>query len=133
MAAKLFFATRAIETPICCRGEPFGMQTVAHLPPHQKGKSKPKKAVCINAGNKDERGKHHRKIPVVDAAGGTATVLHKPRLEGAEKKNTDHVANRVSQGEQNQNPLIEDAKKVQSTDYGVQRKPKGGDKRGYFP
>ena len=50
--------------------------------------------------------KHHRIVPVKDPAGTAAFILQEPGLEGTEKKDADHVADRIRKAQQEHHPLI---------------------------
>ena len=74
-------------------------------------------------GNKDERGEHHCKIPVIYAAIGAATIFHKPSLEGAEKEDADHIANAVSEGDEYEYARVNDICEIEYSDRAVEGKP----------
>ena len=65
--------------------EALGMPRECDLPPYQKKARHREQAPGIGRRHEEERREHHRKIPVVDAAGDAAAVLHHKGLEGAEK------------------------------------------------
>ena len=85
MAAKLFLTPRAIEAFVGRGRKSLGMDAVGYLPYKEKKKRRAEQAVSIPVRNEYQRSEHHRKVPVIYAAGGAASVLHKPGLEGAEE------------------------------------------------
>lgn len=93
--AELFGAVFAGKAIVGRFVKPLGMKLVKNLP-HQKQKKRyPQKAPGIKRGDEEKRREHHRKIPVINTTARTATVFHKPRLEGTEKQYTYHIANRI--------------------------------------
>ena len=92
MTAKLFLAARAIKAFIGFGREALGVQSVGDLPPQQQRHGASEQAVGIPVWDKNKRREHHRKIPVIDTAGGAAAIFHKPGLERAEEQNTDDIA-----------------------------------------
>jgi hypothetical protein len=88
------------------------MQAVGDLPTQKQAKRADEQTVRIQARNKNKRGKHHGKIPVVDAAGCAATVFHKPGLERAKEQDTYDVADRVSNCDQDHDPAVKDSNKI---------------------
>ena len=69
--------------------------------------------------NKDQRGEHHRKIPVINPTRPAATVTHHPGLERTEEEDTYHVAHRIKQRNQRHDPLVKDMNKIQSREYRI--------------
>jgi len=130
MAAKLFFATGTVETLIGCGGKTLRMQTVGDFPTEQKRESATQQAVGVEVWNQCQGGEHHGEIPIVNAAGSTATVFHEPRLKRAEEKNANDVAYREPEGNQNQDSPIQNAEKIQNADHSVESEPSGGDSGG---
>ena len=123
VAAQLFLATGTVQAPVRYRREALGIPTVGDLPSRQQNQGAAKQAIRIQTGNEHQRGEHHGKIPIVDTAGGTAPIFHKPRLERAEEQNADDIAHRVAKGDQDQNPSIKQARQVEGPNGGVQRQP----------
>ena len=82
MTAKLFLAIGAGKIAVGGGGEALGMEPVGDFPPNEKGQGEAQKTVGIKAWDEHQRGEHHGKVPVVDAAGGTTPVFHEPGLEG---------------------------------------------------
>ena len=130
MTAELFLAIGAIKATVGCRRKTLGVEAVRDLPAQKERNRASEKAVGIKARNEYERREHHCKIPIIDAAGGTAAVLHEPCLERAEEENADNVAHRIGDGDQDQNPAVKDSQKVEKTEHGVECKPDEGDERG---
>jgi len=83
--------------------------------------------------NENKGCEHHRKIPIIDPAFGTASVFHKPCLEGTEKENADHIANAVGKAYKNKNAGIDNPEEIKKTEQSVERKPRGGNGKGAFP
>ena len=83
------------------------MQTVGNLPPEKQRNGTSQQAIGVPAGNEYKGRKHHRKIPIVDAAGGTAPILHKPRLKRTEEQDANDIAYRICKGNQDQNASVE--------------------------
>ena len=50
-----------------------------------------KEAESVKASDKDQRREHHKMLPIADAAGGTAAVLHN-KPEGTPDKYTYQIA-----------------------------------------
>ena len=80
--------------------ETFRMSVHGHFPLHQYNQSYQKQAPGEKPLGKYQRCKHHGKIPIVNPAGSTTTVLHEPALERAEEQDTNHITNRVRQTNQ---------------------------------
>lgn len=122
---ELLGAVLATKRLVCALGEALGMKLVGDLPLCKDYKRHTEKAVGIKAGDQKEGGAEHCEIPVVDTAGGTATVLHKPCLEGTEEKNANDVANAVCKGNQCKNVFIHEFREdeVESENCAVKGKP----------
>ena len=133
MCAELFLTERTVEALVGCDREALGVAAVGDLPLQKKKERSAKQGVRIDVRNEDEGGEHHREIPVVYTTGRAATVLHKPCLEGAEEEDTNDVADREGERDQNKYALIEDAEEVEKAENGVERKPANRDKGGRFP
>ena len=91
VVTQLFFTVFAVKTSICLGRKAFGMSAICDLPSDKQKNSASEKAVGIESRYKNERREHHREVPIVYSAGGTASVFHEPRLERAEKQNTYKV------------------------------------------
>ena len=133
MTAEFFLAVRAVQATVGGRGKALGVQPIGDLQSQKKRQSASEHAVCIPACHKRKRCEHHGKIPVVDTAGGTAPILHYPGLEGTEEKYTDNIAHRITDGNNDQNAPVNDARVVQNPDHGVERKPHRCYQRGSLP
>ena len=57
--------------------------------------------------NEHKRSEHHGEIPIIYSAIGTATVSQKPRMEGTEKENADHVTYAICKAYEEENAHIE--------------------------
>ena len=73
--------------------------------------------------NENERCKHHCKIPIIYAAIGAASVLHKPCLKGAEKEDAYHVANAVSESYQDEYARVDYICEIQYPNRAVEGEP----------
>ena len=82
-----------------------------------------KKAICVKARNKQEGGAKHCKIPVIDSAGRTAFVFHKPRLEGTEKQDADHVADRIKAAQKKHDPVVKQSCRIQKPEDHIEADP----------
>ena len=100
-------------------GKAFGMAAVIPFPANQDRQRQCDEAIRIGVRNEDQRREHHREIPIINPAVGTASVFHKPRLERAEKEDADHIANTVCKGDEDQNSLIYDTGEIENSDYSV--------------
>ena len=99
------------------------------LPLDQQRNGQCQQAPVKQRGDKQERRKHHGIVPVINAAGNTAFVLHKPCLERTEKQNTDHVAHGIGQTDQQENTAVDKAREVQHADDAVEHDPRNGNRR----
>jgi hypothetical protein len=77
------------------------VKTVCNLPSEKQGERAGKQAIGVPARNENERGEHHRKIPVVYTARTATAVFHKPRLKRTEKQYAYNVAYGKRQSNQN--------------------------------
>jgi hypothetical protein len=133
MAAELFLTARAIETFVCVGREPFGVKLIGYFPAEKQQKREPEKCIGIDRRDENKGCEHHCKIPVIDPAGRTATVFHKPRLERAEKQYTDYITDRIGDCDENQNALVDDIHKIQKPDKSVKCKPNHSNKKSSLP
>ena len=133
MMAELFLTFRAADTAVSIGGKSFGVQLIGYLPTEKKSERKGKHCQGEHVGDKHQRREHHGKIPIIYAAVGTAAILHKPRLEGAEEQNAYHIANAVSKADQHQRALVNNTKQVKPTHNAVQRHPYGNYRKCPFP
>ena len=116
MLAQLLFAHGTGQGFIGLGGKTLRMKAEGDLPLCQNGQRHQYQAAGVIAADKDQRGAHHGKVPVVDAAGTAAAIAHKPALKGTKPQDADHVANAVSQADQHQDPLIDDVQVIQQAD-----------------
>ena len=133
MVAELFFAVFAGETSVGLLRKAFGVSVHSDLPSYQQSKGKPQQAPCVAVWNKHKRSKHHCKIPIVDTAGRAASVLHKPRLEGTEKEDADHITDTVCEADKDKDALIDEPKIIKRPDSTVKGKPRKSDGKCPFP
>ena len=133
MLTKLLVAMAAGGAGVGRRGESLGMAAVGPFPTDQYRQRKRDEAICVWVRNENEGREHHREIPVIDAAIGAASVLHKPGLEGAEEEDADHITNAVGEGDENENALIDDLRPIKQTDDAVEGEPRRGDGEGALP
>ena len=108
------------------------MQTDAGFPKDKQEQGNAEQTPCVEVGQKDQRGKHHGVIPVVNTAGAAAFIFHEPCLEWAEEENADHITDRIEQTDEKQNARIEDIGIIKCADDRVQQKPHSGDGKGAF-
>ena len=123
MVAEFFLTVFATDAFIGGIREAFGVKTECDLPAQQKKERERQKCPRIGARDEDERGKHHREIPVIDAAIGAATVFHEPSLEGAEKQNANEIADTISEGDEDEDARVDDLQKVKCANRSVQKDP----------
>ena len=109
------------------------MSVHSDFPSCQQSKGKPKQAPRIDIWYKNKGSKHHCKIPIVDTAGRAASVLHKPRLEGTEKEDTDHITDTVCETDKDKDALIDEPKIIKRSDGTVKGKPRKSDGKCPFP
>ena len=95
--AQLFAAVGTFQALICQGGETLGVELICKLPSHEESQRNEGKREGKASADEKHGSKHHCKVPVIDAAGGAASVAQKPALEGAEKEDAYHVAHRVEQ------------------------------------
>ena len=123
MVAEFFLAILTTDALVGGFREAFGAQVEGDLPAKKQKKRESKERPCVGARNEDERCEHHCEIPVIDAAIGTASVFHKPSLEGAEKQDADHIAHAVSEGDENENACVNNMGVVQEANHRVEGDP----------
>jgi len=129
VATKFLFAVDAAQGHVRRIREAFGTGMIDDFPTDQKdqrggdqrGRERVYEDTCVGLGDDDEhkRGTNHREVPVVDAASATAPVMHDPGLKGAKEEDADHVADRIGQGDEDHDSLIEDVEEKQSPKDGV--------------
>ena len=91
VVAKLLLAIRAGKASVRFFGEALGMAKGEYFPYGKKQQRHAEQAPRIRTRDPYERRKHHRKIPIVDAAASAAFIFHEPSLKRAEKQNTDSM------------------------------------------
>ena len=123
VVAQLLLAILTVKTRIGLRRKALGMYTVRDLPSDEQKHGASQKTVRIKSWNKQQRGKHHGKVPVVYSAGGTASVLHKPRLKGTEEQYTYKIAYGIKQAYDNKYAVVDHVKTSQDTYYSVESAP----------
>ena len=123
MEAELLVAALAGEAGVGGFRKPLGVEAEGDLPAGEDAQGHGQQAPGIEVGDEEQGGEHHGEIPVVDAAGGTASVLHEPHLEGAEEQDADHVAHAVGQTDQEQDAYVNDVGEVERRDGAVERQP----------
>ena len=96
--------------------ESFRMKICGQLPFDKKDDGKKGKRLCVPALDKEKRCTHHKEVPVVDAAGSAAAVLHEPGLKRAEEQDTDHITNGICKGDYDQNAFIDDPCEKENAD-----------------
>ena len=112
MLAELFVTMLAGNAGVSRFGKAFGMASVIPFPTEQKQKRECNEAVCVRMRYENEGREHHCEVPVVDTAVGTASVFHKPGLEGAEKEDADHIANAVRESYEDQYSRVDNIRKI---------------------
>ena len=112
MLTELFVAVFAGNAGVGRLGEAFGVASVGQFPTEQKQERHQNEAICVRMRNEYEGREHHREIPVVDSAVGTASVFHKPGLEGTEKEDTDHIANAICKCYKDQYSRVDNIRKI---------------------
>ena len=131
MMAKLFLAICTGEACVCFFGKAFRMAPYGKLPYDKKQKRNAEQTPRIRVRNKNERGKHHGEIPIIDPTASAAFVFHKPGLEGAEEKNADHIADGIRKADEQENSFIYNIHIVKNADERIERKPcRRNEKRG---
>ena len=102
MVTQLFRTAGAGETLVGGLGEAFRIPPQQIFPLNEQSQRNAQQAPGVEVGDKQQRREHHGEIPVVDAAGGAAAVLHQEGLEGAEKQHADQVGQVVEGAQQHQ-------------------------------
>lgn len=143
MGAELFFAVYASNGKIRRIRETLGMGVIGDLPfdeQRQGGQDQNQGegvddvlAVGLADDDEDKWGEDHREVPVVDAASGTTTVVHHPRLEGAEEQDADHVAYGIEKRDEHQDALVDGVGEIKNSKDRVQSRPAKEHHQGDFP
>ena len=123
MVAELFLAMGAGEALVGLLVKALGMQMRRQLPEEEKQKRNAEKPPREIMRNEDQGREHHRIIPVVNAAAATALILHKPGLERTEEEDTDHIADRIEEADEEENSIVDHREEIQCADRAVQKDP----------
>ena len=107
MQEELFVAVLAGEAGGGVLRKALGAESEGQLPAKQDDEGHGQKAPGVGVGDEEQGGEHHGEIPVVDAAGGAALVLHEPGLEGTEEKDADDITNGIYTAQQDHNSVIQ--------------------------
>ena len=100
VGTELLCAVLTAKVVVGALAEPLRVPEEGQLPPEQQGHGQSEKAPGVGLLDEEQRREHHGVVPVVDAAGAAALVLHEPGLDRAEEQDTDHVAHGVGAAEQ---------------------------------
>ena len=76
------------------------MADCSQFPPDEQYGGKHTETPGVEAPDHNQRRTHHHKVPVVNTAGGTATIVHPNPLKRTIKQNTDDVAHSIGGTEQ---------------------------------
>ena len=132
VVAKLFTAVGTGKTGVGGFRKTLRVQMGGHFPADEQEQGQAKQRACKKVADESQGREHHGIIPVVDTATGAAFIFHEPGLKRAEKQDADHVAYRKSQADQQQDPLVQNAGKIQRADDSVEGDPKPGDQPNAF-
>ena len=110
VVAQLLLAILTVKTRIGLRRKALRMYTVRDLPSDEQKHSASEKTVRIKPRDKQKRREHHGKVPVVYPTRSTASVLHEPRLEGAEEQYTYKVTYGIKQAYDNKYAVVDHVK-----------------------
>jgi hypothetical protein len=133
VVAELFGAICAMQGFVAGFRKTLGEKLQRYFPSYQNNERRAKKRVAVDAWNENKGSEHHGKVPIIYAAGGAASVFHKPCLEWAEEQNTYDVANRIRHSDKYKNASVYNAHKVKRTEYCIQRNPHRSYKKRGFP
>ena len=120
---KLLLAVLTGKAGVGAIRKALGCESQSKLPTSKQDQGKPQKAPGVQLRNKDQGGKHHSKVPVVDATDSAAAVLQDPGLEGTEEQDADHITNTKEKADQNQNSLVDPSKEIQQSNGTVEGDP----------
>ena len=107
MSAQLFPTVDTAKIFIRIFRKPLGMSVECYFPSDQERNGQYQQTPRVTPPDKKQRSKHHRIIPVVNTAAPAAFVFHQPALEGAEKQDTDQIADRIGTAEKDHDPVID--------------------------
>ena len=130
MRAEFLRAVPALKIVVRVLGEPLRVPVKCDLPPDEQREGKNEEAPGIELLDKKQRCEHHGVIPVVDPARAAALVLHEPGLERAEEQDAYDVADGVSTGDQDHDPVIKDPQHMERADHTVESDPDQRDQNG---
>ena len=82
------------------------MTVIGDFPVDEGGQGKSHQAPGVDTGNKDKRCEQKHAVPVVYATCCATPVFQEYFLEGTEKKDADHVANRIGGAYQNHYAVV---------------------------
>ena len=120
MLAKLFLTIATRQAAIRVFREPFGIETVQQFPLQQEKQGHAENAPTPSVHKENERREHHRIIPIIDTAIGTAFAVQYPCLEGTEEKHANHIADPVRKTDEDEYSLVEYPCIVQDTKRAVE-------------
>ena len=122
MGAELFFAVYTSNGKVRRIRETLGVGVIGDLPfdeQRQGGQDQDQGkgvhdvlVISFDYHEEEDGGEDHREVPVIDAASGAATVVHHPRLEGAEEQDADHVAYGIEKRDEHQDALVDDVGEI---------------------
>ena len=115
MLTQFFFAHSAGQRLVGLGGEALWIKTIGDFPFDQDDQGQDHQAAGVGALDKDQRGTHHGKVPIVNAAGAATAVAHEPGFKGTEPKDADHIADAVGQADQYQDTLIDNIHIIEQT------------------
>ena len=130
--AKFFLAVRTGEAGVRFFRKAFRVDPYGKLPYDEKQKRNAEQTPRIEIRNKNERGKHHGEIPIIDPTASAAFVFHEPCLEGAEEKNADHIAYGIRKADEQKNASVYNIHIIKDADDRIERKPyRRNEERGF--
>ena len=132
MMAEVLTAVCAAETGVSIFKIALGSEIGAQLPAQKEQQRKSHKYIGQRMTEENKRSEHHDEIPVVNTAAAAALVKHHPALEGAEEKNTDHIADRIGQRNKNENTPVDYACKIECKYYRIESQPGENDRGNGF-
>ena len=122
-SAKAVGAVGTLKSTVGAFIKTFRMKSKGNFPKGKNDNCSCAKAPGKESRNKNKGREHHHVVPVKNAAGGAAAVLHKPNTEGAPEKNTDKVTNIKSNGENKQKVASDYSGKIKCANHGNKCKP----------
>ena len=126
LGTELICAFAAFQRDVGYFPETFGIDQHAQLP-NQPGKNRhDHQRYGIKSSHKNQRGEHHQVIPVENAAGGAAFVLH-DQPEGTPDQNADQVTDIEADGDHKEPQFADHVRIIQYADQGDQGDPEQHD------